>query len=672
MRSTPPEGTSAPAQATDRDRHAPGAAPPRAAADPSRGDVHDLRRPLGIDETAAELVRVAAPLLLMRIEAIDDELRRRCDADAEVREALSRGTAEGSLQRLLRDYVSQLVGARLDADHVAGRRAAAEDLHRYGLPLAVHRAMLDVIREHWTTAIAEDTASGRTFSERSAVIRAIDRQLIFDDGVVAGRFVGAVDHRDADSEGVRIVRDTSAVVFERLGDLDATMDALVDGVRKALGADRATCYVHDDAATAIDAVYTTERDPELREHVLGMRGRPRDKMPIWDHIVRSAEPVVVVEDMEEDSPHGSMAGRAGVGAFLGVRLERTRSADDADDAQPMRLGTIFASWEHARAFTAEDRLNALNLAALGALALANARLQKDRLQLEVELRQSHKLEAIGQLAAGVAHEINTPIQFVGDSVYFLRQAFDDLAGLVARYHALAEAAATGPVDPALVAGVAEEERIIDIDDLLGQIPRALERTSTGAERVAEIVRAMKEFAHPAQEEQGVADLNHAILSTLVVARNEIKYVADVDTDLGPIPPVVCHVGDLNQVVLNLVVNAAHAIADRIAQAAPGSPQAARGRIGVTTSEEDGWVTISVSDDGTGIPEEARGRIFDPFFTTKEVGRGSGQGLAISRSIVVDKHGGTLTFDTRLDAGTTFTARIPVGGFQAATTPGGGR
>jgi len=151
------------------------------------------------------------------------------------------------------------------------------------------------------------------------------------------------------------------------------------------------------------------------------------------------------------------------------------------------------------------------------------------------------------------------------------------------------------------------------------------------------------------------DLNRAIESTLVIARNEYKYVADLEVDLGSLPPVVCHAGDVNQAVLNVVVNAAHAIGDLV-QGTDG-----RGKISVRTRRDGPDAVVEISDTGGGIPESVRGRIFDPFFTTKEVGRGTGQGLAISHSVVVDKHGGQISFDSVIGRGTTFTLRLPIEG-----------
>jgi signal transduction histidine kinase len=170
---------------------------------------------------------------------------------------------------------------------------------------------------------------------------------------------------------------------------------------------------------------------------------------------------------------------------------------------------------------------------------------------------------------------------------------------------------------------------------------------------------MKEFAHPDRKEMAQADLNQAISSTLIIAANEYKYVADVETGFSELPLVNCYAGEINQVVLNLIVNAAHAIGDVV----KGTPL--KGKITVATRAHGDFVEIAISDTGKGIPVEVRSRIFDPFFTTKEVGKGTGQGLSIARSVVVEKHGGSLTFDTELGKGTTFYIRLPVAGTAAA-------
>jgi PAS domain S-box-containing protein len=277
-----------------------------------------------------------------------------------------------------------------------------------------------------------------------------------------------------------------------------------------------------------------------------------------------------------------------------------------------------------------------------------------RTRLEMDLRHAQKLEAVGSLAAGIAHEINTPIQFVGDNTRFLQGAFADLAKLLAKYQQLREAAANGGAELGLVEDVTKAEKAADLDFLKEEIPNALAQSLDGITRVATIVQAMKEFAHPSSSEKAATDLNHALQSTLIVARNEIKYVADVETDFQELPLVECNGGDMNQVFLNVLVNAAHAIKDG------GQVDGQKGMIGIRTHREGDQVVISISDTGCGIPENIHDKIFEPFFTTKEVGRGTGQGLAIARSIVVEKHGGSLTFDTEVGRGTTFHIRLPIG------------
>lgn len=274
---------------------------------------------------------------------------------------------------------------------------------------------------------------------------------------------------------------------------------------------------------------------------------------------------------------------------------------------------------------------------------------RDRKRLETELGHSRKLEAVGQLAAGVAHEINTPIQYVGDSIQFLKEAFESFQQLLPLYRR----------DRSDEVTRLEEE--LDVDWLLNEIPASFHRSLDGVERVARIVRAMKEFAHPDQREKARADLNHAIQSTLTIAHNEYKYVADIETNFGDIPEVLCHVSELNQVFLNLIVNAAHAIQSSL------EGTGLRGAIGITTSRQGDQVRIDIEDTGGGIPEEIQQRIFDPFFTTKPVGKGTGQGLAIARSVVVDKHAGSLTFHSKFGLGTTFTVLLPIDGTSAENT-----
>jgi len=288
---------------------------------------------------------------------------------------------------------------------------------------------------------------------------------------------------------------------------------------------------------------------------------------------------------------------------------------------------------------------------------ANVRLEREkreRERIEAELRLAHRLEAVGQLASGVAHEINTPIQYIGDSVQFLNEAYVDLVKLYPGYLEAARA-----LDDAGHHGIAHKldalRDEVDADFLFEQVPKAFARTFDGLNHVANIVRAMKAFAHPGQESLAPADLNEAISNTIAVARNEYKYVADVETELAKdLPGGECMIGELNQVFLNLIVNAAHAVAEGV------EGTARRGHIRVRTYvvPETASVAIEISDDGTGIPEENKVRIFDPFFTTKPVGKGTGQGLTIALSII-HKHSGKLEVQSALGEGTTFKITLPI-------------
>jgi len=278
-----------------------------------------------------------------------------------------------------------------------------------------------------------------------------------------------------------------------------------------------------------------------------------------------------------------------------------------------------------------------------------------RKTLEMQLSQAQKLEAIGQLASGIAHEINTPIQYVRDNTRFLEDSTGDILNILGEYDKILKDAGKGIIDKDQILKTKQAIEEIDIDYLTEEIPNAVHQSLEGIERIAGIVGAMKNFAHPEVREKIPVDLNKAIESTVTVTRNEWKYVAVLDTDFDPdLPLVSCFPNKFNQVILNLIINAAHAIED-VVKKEPGS----KGTITIATRGIDGWVEIRISDTGTGIPEEIRPRIFDLFFTTKEIGKGSGQGLAISRTIIVDKHGGELNFETETGKGSTFIIRLPV-------------
>jgi len=280
-------------------------------------------------------------------------------------------------------------------------------------------------------------------------------------------------------------------------------------------------------------------------------------------------------------------------------------------------------------------------------------------RLQRRLIEAQKLESIGQLAAGIAHEINTPAQYVGDNLEFLERSLCELSELfwcVSRIRAAVSEDAEVPAS--LLGDLAGQCEKADLDFLRDEVPGSIAQARDGVQRIADIVRAMKDFSHPGSTEKEPLDLHRAIESTVTVARNEWKPVAELELDFaGDLPRVPCVAGEFNQVVLNILVNAAQAIGD------VGEPY--EGRIRVCTRLQDAFACIEIADNGPGIPGEIRDRIFEPFFTTKEVGRGSGQGLSIARSIVVNGHGGRIEVDSSPGEGSSFRILLPLQSPQVA-------
>jgi len=274
-----------------------------------------------------------------------------------------------------------------------------------------------------------------------------------------------------------------------------------------------------------------------------------------------------------------------------------------------------------------------------------------RQRMEAEVRLANKLEAVGQLAAGVAHEINTPAQYVGDNLNFLSTAFNDIVTFLGEQSlALMESGKAEALH-----AMARRSSELEMDYLLEEMPRALAQASEGIAQIARIVSAMKDFAHPGGADKVAVNLNDLIESTVTISRNQWKDSAEVELDLDPeLPDVPCLQGEIKQVLLNLITNAAHAIADKRASTSDSTP----GRIVIRTRQHGEMACLSLSDTGCGIPARDADRVFDPFFTTKEVGRGTGQGLPIVRSVIVDRHGGRVTFDTAVGVGTTFHVWLP--------------
>jgi signal transduction histidine kinase len=366
-----------------------------------------------------------------------------------------------------------------------------------------------------------------------------------------------------------------------------------------------------------DIVYTNSRAAEYA-------GRPGSR---WDSIVHP-------DDVEAVGFGSAAAGVAPDTRLAECRIERT---DGSFRRHSVRFTPVLGDDGRARRWIA---------------VATDVEEHEDIRRAEVEARHAQKMESLGRLSAGLAHEINTPIQFVGDNTRFLADAYQDMLELLLVYRACM-ATAMGEVNwDERIRRAREAELKADVEYLAVEVPHAVRQSLEGVERVASLVRAMKAFSYKDSTEPAYADLNEAIRTTLTVARNEVKYVADVVLDLGALPDVRCHLGDLNQVFLNLLVNAADALTGR----------GERGEIRISSAVDGSTAVIRFIDDGPGIPEAIQRSIFEPFFTTKGVGKGTGQGLALARA-VLDKHGGSIEVRSAPGEGTEFILRLPVDGKQ---------
>ncbi|MDD3813909.1 MAG: response regulator [Desulfocapsaceae bacterium] len=288
-------------------------------------------------------------------------------------------------------------------------------------------------------------------------------------------------------------------------------------------------------------------------------------------------------------------------------------------------------------------------------AIEKKQADQEHEKLNIQLMQAQKMESVGRLAAGIAHEINTPIQFISTNISFLNEAFKESSQLITSLLELHESIKKGEVTEAQIK---ENDQIIarlDWDYLREEIPRAIDQSNDGLQRVTSIVQAMKEFSHPGNKQKDTADLNRIIETTITISRNEWKYVATVATDLDPeLLPLPCLANELGQVFLNLIINAAHAIANQLGK----NPEGEKGLITISTKQYDQHVEIRITDTGCGIPTHIHNKVFDPFFTTKDIGKGTGQGLTIAHDVIVGKHNGTIDLESEPGSGSTFIIRLP--------------
>jgi len=282
--------------------------------------------------------------------------------------------------------------------------------------------------------------------------------------------------------------------------------------------------------------------------------------------------------------------------------------------------------------------------------------EAEKEHLQKKLLQEQKLASVGQLAAGIAHEINTPAQYLGSNIDFLNETFAEITNLITQYEQLLELAKDQAVAPQLISTIEHSIEEMDWPYLKEEIPQAITQSLEGVQQVSSIVLAMKNFSHPGSTEKELTDLNKLILTTLTVSRSEWKLILDPILQLDPqVPPVQCLRNEIGQVFLNIIINAAHSIAEK--QGEDGKDK--KGKLTITSTRSNDAVVLTLSDTGAGITRENLAKIFDPFFTTKAVGKGTGQGLAISHDIIINKHKGTLDVESEEGAGTTFTITLPI-------------
>jgi len=286
--------------------------------------------------------------------------------------------------------------------------------------------------------------------------------------------------------------------------------------------------------------------------------------------------------------------------------------------------------------------------------------EKEKDVLQTRLVQAQKLEAVGQLAAGIAHEINTPTQYIESNIDFLGDAFDDISDLMAHYNILLESAKKGSLTTEQTDAADNSLEEADWNYLREEVPNAVTQAKEGTHRVSTIVRAMKEFSHPSSKDKVPSDLTKIITNTTTVCQNEWKNVADLETDFAPDLPLVPVVADeIGQVILNIMVNASHAISDKLEDV----HEDGKGTIKITAKTHSENAEITITDSGSGMPEKVLKQVFDPFYTTKEVGRGSGQGLAIAHDVITNKHGGSIKVESEIGKGTTFIIHLPLAAEQ---------
>ncbi|MBI3512881.1 MAG: response regulator [Proteobacteria bacterium] len=414
-------------------------------------------------------------------------------------------------------------------------------------------------------------------------------------------------------------------------DLQALFDDAVAITRQTLGVEYCAILEFEGATNSL----VVRAGAGWPEGIVGSATVPATPESLVGQALVSDEPVVFV-DLATERRFRAAPFMYDCGVVSGLTVAIPSATNP--------FGTLGAHTTRSRRFTSDDVEFARTIATvLGQAIIAR--------QTDTRLRHAQKLEALGTLAGGIAHEINTPTQYIGDNIRFLEASFRDLGPVLDAAAALREALRDEPQWTALCTAMQDAEAAADLAFLRTEIPAAIGQSLDGVERVRQIVLAVKEFCHPDVKEMAPTDLHRLVQTTITVSRNQWKYVAELVTDFAnDLPPIPCRAGEINQVILNLIVNAAHAIEAK---------RAGMGTILIETIRLEDAVEIRVTDSGTGIPPEIRARIFDPFFTTKGPGKGTGQGLAICHTIVVQKHGGSISVESSPGQGTTFAVRLPL-------------
>lgn len=428
--------------------------------------------------------------------------------------------------------------------------------------------------------------------------------------------------------------EAEALLEAKSRDLFQSNQELIKASQKLIGQSQQLNAIFDQAKTVIllaDSDGLVQRANRSAEMTFGIDAGKLKSMRIYDLLDDKSRSAAVELERQFD-PSKKLTSLAQMEEMVGLRGDGT--------SFPLELAVSVFTLESTRhsVWICRD-------------ITSRKEAQEKQLRLEQELRQAQKLESLGTLASGIAHEINTPIQYINDNAHFLKESFADLMSVFQAHDCLLQMLESHKQFEDQVGAVRANAEAADLDFLKEEIPSSIEQTLDGIQRIGKIVTAVKEFSHPGTTEMTAIDLNQAIETTLSVTRNEWKYLANTDTQFDQnLPMVPCLPGDINQVIMNLIVNAAHAIESKGGE----SP----GLITIKTQHRDCRVDVSVSDTGCGVPEAVRDQIFDPFFTTKGVGKGTGQGLSIAFNIITQKHDGTLSFTSEEGVGTTFTFSLP--------------